>query len=248
MIGHVIHQQPQPGTLDVTKCNKHADRASLFDAFRAKTTASDAAAADAAAADAAAGGGGICNTERSLMVAVSDQDEGKLWATLSRHEDHVIFEGFNTTIIVMHLICVRRGEWLNSETINVYVQMIEVEAKKAGHNVTMFNSFFVTKIETEGHKGVKTWTRKLKREGKTLFDLDRFFFPVNLYDTHWVGGVVDFKAKKISILDSMAGNSHSLLRDQLLKYLVCEAEAAKVSFQKADWSSQVVKAPQQENW
>jgi hypothetical protein len=25
----------------------------------------------------------------------------------------------------------------------------------------------------QGHKGVKTWTRKLKKEGKTLFDLDR---------------------------------------------------------------------------
>ncbi len=25
----------------------------------------------------------------------------------------------------------------------------------------------------KGHKGVKTWTRKLKREQKTLFDLDR---------------------------------------------------------------------------
>ena len=131
----------------------------------------------------------------------------------------------------MNLVCVRKDEWLNSETINVYVQMIEVEAKNAGHNVTMFNSFFVTKIETEGHKGVKTWTRKLKKEGKTLFDLDRFFFPVNLNDTHWVGGVVDFKAKKISILDSMAGNSHSKHRDQLLQYLVSEAAAANVTFQ-----------------
>ena len=169
--------------------------------------------------------------KRSLMVAVSDEDRENLRTALSGHEDDVIFEGFNTTIIVMNLVCVRKDEWLNSETINVYVQMIEVEAKNAGHNVTMFNSFFVTKIETEGHKGVKTWTRKLKRAGKTLFDLDRFFFPVNLNDTHWVGGVVDFKAKKISILDSMAGNSHSKRREQLLQYLVSEAAEAKVTFQ-----------------
>ena len=37
----------------------------------------------------------------------------------------------------------------------------------------------------------------------------RFFFPINLNDTHWVAGVVDMKLKKISILDSMSGNPHT---------------------------------------
>jgi hypothetical protein len=84
----------------------------------------------------------------------------------------------------------------------------------------------------------------LKKEQKNLFDLDRcicvcvcvrfysflfsciylvnvtlsrFFFPINLNDAHWVAGLVDIKAKKIYIFDSMSGNSHSRLREQLLQ-------------------------------
>ena len=45
----------------------------------------------------------------------------------------------------------------------------------------------------------------------------RFFFPINLNDTHWVAGVVDFLMKTITIYDSMAGNLHAERREKLLQ-------------------------------
>ncbi len=33
---------------------------------------------------------------------------------------------------------------------------------------------YVANLYLKGYKEVKTWTKKLKKEGKTLFDLDRY--------------------------------------------------------------------------
>jgi Ulp1 family protease len=57
--------------------------------------------------------------------------------------------GSSAKIFVDNLMCVHDGQWLNSETINVYVLMIEAAAKSAALNVASFNSYFVTKLETE---------------------------------------------------------------------------------------------------
>ena len=45
----------------------------------------------------------------------------------------------------------------------------------------------------------------------------RFFFPINLNDTHWVAGIVDMKRKKVFILDSMSGNQHNRHRALILQ-------------------------------
>ena len=139
--------------------------------------------------------------KKSLLVPTTPQERRNLEFTLSGDENDVIMDlqlaNASARIVVMNLTCVRSGEWLNSETINVYLQMVEVASKLSGENVTSFNSFFVSKLEKDvcfvvvgylfhtshltpytsftiqGHKGVTTWTRKLEEEGKTLFDLDR---------------------------------------------------------------------------
>jgi Ulp1 family protease len=90
---------------------------------------------------------------KSLLVPTSPQERGKLEEVMAGHDDDVVLDGFlanaSTRITVMNLVCLRSGDWLNSETINVYVLMTEVAAKLAGQNVTSFNSFFVTKLESE---------------------------------------------------------------------------------------------------
>ena len=91
--------------------------------------------------------------DKSLLVAMTDADRSMLRKVLAQHENDVVLDVFianaSAKIIVLNLLCIRAGEWLNSETINVYVQMIEVAAKAAGCNVTSFNSFFVAKLEME---------------------------------------------------------------------------------------------------
>ena len=90
---------------------------------------------------------------RSLFVGVQGGEKQKLADVLAGKDGDKVLDTFilgsSAQIFVMNLVCVRKGEWLNSETINVYVLMIEDAARRAGHNVTSFNSYFVSKIETE---------------------------------------------------------------------------------------------------
>ena len=89
----------------------------------------------------------------SLFVSVQGGEKQKLADVLVGKDGDKVLDTFilgsSAQIFVMNLVCVRKGEWLNSETINVYVLMIEDAARRAGHNVTSFNSYFVSKIETE---------------------------------------------------------------------------------------------------
>jgi Ulp1 family protease len=91
--------------------------------------------------------------KKSLLVPTTPQERRNLELTLSGDENDVIMDlqlaNASARIIVMNLTCVRSGEWLNSETINVYLQMVEVASKLSGENVTSFNSFFVSKLEKE---------------------------------------------------------------------------------------------------
>ena len=77
----------------------------------------------------------------------------ELMKILAKNIDDVVLDmkilGENATIFVVNLVCVHEEQWLNSETINVYVLMISAAAKSAALNVASFNSYFVTKMETE---------------------------------------------------------------------------------------------------
>jgi hypothetical protein len=91
--------------------------------------------------------------DKSLLVAMTDDERSMLRKTLAQHKHTAVKNTFlqdtNAKITVENLKCVQGDTWLNSETINVYVQMIEAAAKDAGYTVTSFNSYFVAKLETE---------------------------------------------------------------------------------------------------
>ena len=90
---------------------------------------------------------------RSLLVSVQGSEKQKLADVLAGKDGDKVLDTFilgsSAQVFVMNLVCVRKGEWLNSETINVYVLMIEAAARSAGHNVTSFTSYFLSKIEAE---------------------------------------------------------------------------------------------------
>ena len=54
----------------------------------------------------------------------------------------------------------------------------------------------------------------------TFVTLARLFFPINLKDTHWVAGLVNFRLKHISIFDSTPGKSHSAHHQLLLQVIL----------------------------
>ena len=90
---------------------------------------------------------------RSLFVNVQLGEQQQLMKLLCKKIDDVVLDTFisgsSAKIFVSNLVCVCEGQWLNSETINVYVLMIEAAAKSAALNIASFSSHFVTKIETE---------------------------------------------------------------------------------------------------
>ena len=98
-------------------------------------------------------GANVKAPRRSLFVGVQGGEKQKLADVLAGKDGDKVLDtlilGSSAQIFVMNLVCVRKGEWLNSETINVYVLMIEDAARRAGHNVMSFTSYFVSKIETE---------------------------------------------------------------------------------------------------
>jgi hypothetical protein len=96
----------------------------------------------------------VCDKRRcSLFVNVQLGEQQKLMKLLGEKFDAVVLDTFisgsSAKIFVSNLVCICEGQWLNSETINVYVLMIEAAAKSAARNIASFSSLFVTKIETE---------------------------------------------------------------------------------------------------
>jgi hypothetical protein len=61
----------------------------------------------------------------SLLVCANRAEKEKLQTVLSGADGDVVLDTFilgaSAQIYVINLVCVRKGEWLNSETINVYV-------------------------------------------------------------------------------------------------------------------------------
>jgi hypothetical protein len=96
---------------------------------------------------------GGAKSSKLLLQPTDAAERTLLQQRLSAHDSDVILDtmicGSSSKIYVLNLVCVRSGEWLNSETINVYVLMVEAAAKQAGQNVTSFNSYLVSKLETD---------------------------------------------------------------------------------------------------
>lgn len=137
------------------------------------------------------------------------------------------------------LVKLRPRSWLNDETINFYGQLVLQRSQRAlalrrdptvrapqetldpaaCWDVHVFNSFFYHKLATAGHAGVARWTRRVDVFGK-----DKILFPVNLGNTHWVTGCIDFRRKRVEYYDSMRLPNPAFFQ-QVAAWLQAEHEA-----------------------
>lgn len=76
-----------------------------------------------------------------------------------------------------------------------------------------------------GYDKVKRWAKKRNVDigGAKLLKLDYLFVPVNLSQSHWVLGVVNFKKKQFEYYDSLGGKNQQVLK-VLRKYVYEESE------------------------
>ncbi|CAH2988992.1 unnamed protein product [Chilo suppressalis] len=156
----------------------------------------------------------------------------------------LLVEKFNLRIHRRDLQTLAGLNWLNDEVINFYMNLLmqRCEQKSDLPRVYATNTFFYPKLMQAGQAGLRRWTRKVD-----IFAHDIMVVPVHL-GVHWCLSIIDFRAKKISYLDSMGGRNQSCL-DALLQYLRDEHKDKKGQpFDDSGWTTEILKdIPQQMN-
>uniref|UniRef100_V5EHA7 Ubiquitin-like protease family profile domain-containing protein n=2 Tax=Kalmanozyma brasiliensis (strain GHG001) TaxID=1365824 RepID=V5EHA7_KALBG len=70
--------------------------------------------------------------------------------------------------------------------------------------VHFFSSFFWSNLKTRGFDGVKRWTRRID-----IFSKDLILFPINLGNSHWVCGAINFRRRRFEYYDSLGARNSS---------------------------------------
>jgi len=148
--------------------------------------------------------------------------ENKIIATtMNLPGPKIIQTRFGINMKISLLQCLTPGVWLNDEVINFWLGMTQERSNtrvgspeyplKHQAKVFIMNTFFWTKLYNKGvytYKNVRRWTKKskLRKIGvNSIFELDKFLFPIHVNKTHWCAGVINFKEKRFEYYDSLGG-------------------------------------------
>ncbi|KFK38085.1 hypothetical protein AALP_AA3G067700 [Arabis alpina] len=140
---------------------------------------------------------------------LSQEDETVVKRAFSANIQDILVTHKNSNIDITgeKLRCLRPGQWLNDEVINLYLVLLkerEAREPKKFLKCHFFNTFFFTKLVNSGsgynYGAVRRWT-SMKRLGYHLKDCD--------------------KDRKFQYLDSFKGREPRIL-DALARYLVDE--------------------------
>ncbi|KAH7883881.1 cysteine proteinase [Phlebopus sp. FC_14] len=151
-------------------------------------------------------------------------------------------------------------QWLNDEIINFYGAMILMRSeackenpvtngtsggRKKPLNVHYFNTFFWSKLQGEGYERARLakWTKKFD-----IFAKDAVLIPINHNNSHWTGGAINFRRKRIELYDSMNLDRRHIFK-VLRHYLDLEHQNKKKKpFNFSGWEDYYPDdTPQQEN-
>lgn len=129
----------------------------------------------------------------------------------------VVMSKFNISITRNDLATLIGDSWLNDEVINFYMNLLmersEQRADDGAPRVYAMNTFFIPKLMSAGHSGLKRWTRKVD-----IFTYDIIPVPVHVGRVHWCMAVIDLKNQAIRYYDSM-GTPNNPVLNALEQYL-----------------------------
>lgn len=171
----------------------------------------------------------------SLMRPLTVEEQSAIKKALygSGSSSEIIAQLGTDSVSRATMATLRPGGWLSDEVIHYFLMVLSIRdedmcrvdpTRKRCH---FFKSFFVTKLLNEGHsdprqdgkydyKNVKRWSKKIP--AKTIFQLDKIFFPINQGSMHWVMAVAFMQKRKIQFFDSMGSSGHRYL-DALFRYI-----------------------------
>uniref|UniRef100_A0A1Q3F0P1 Putative sentrin/sumo-specific protease n=1 Tax=Culex tarsalis TaxID=7177 RepID=A0A1Q3F0P1_CULTA len=149
----------------------------------------------------------------------------------------VVISKFNISITRNDLATLIGDNWLNDEVINFYMNLLmersEQRAEQGAPRVYAMNTFFIPKLLSAGHSGLKRWTRKVD-----IFTYDIIPVPVHVGRVHWCMAIIDLKNKAIRYYDSM-GTPNNPVLNALEQYLRDESlDKRKKPFDTSDFQKQ----------
>ena len=115
--------------------------------------------------------------------------------------DKSVLDTFDMSLKKTDIWRLKPGEWLNDESINLYMKMIQKRGDDSKAKIHCFNSFFYELLTTSGYAKVARWSRR-----KDMFAMDLLLFPVHL-GNHWCLGIMNMKKKRLEYYDSLGGGN-----------------------------------------
>ncbi|KAF8077457.1 hypothetical protein N665_1035s0018 [Sinapis alba] len=212
---------------------------------------------------------GLIRSLRSFFIQDDEEQpvEDEPFRPLSKEDETAVKQAFSANvqnILVTHensniditgetLRCLKPGQWLNDEVINLYLVLLkEREARDPNKFLKchFFNTFFFTKLVRSGreynYSAVRRWT-SMKKLGYHLIDCDKIFIPIHM-NIHWTLAVINIKDRKFQYLDSFKGREPRIL-DAMARYFADEVrDKSEVEVDVSHWRQEFVQdLPEQSN-
>jgi sentrin-specific protease 1 len=144
---------------------------------------------------------------------------------MARPDDEVVSALNNIVIHGSDLKTLNPGVWLNDQIINYYRVLLQQKCDASASNprVLIARTNFYFQLRTQGYAGVRRWDKALKRQPGapvrglcgSIFDLDILIIPINIFESHWFCGAINFKKRRFEVYDSGGAanlNFFSLMR------------------------------------
>ncbi|KAF8085167.1 hypothetical protein N665_0678s0022 [Sinapis alba] len=211
---------------------------------------------------------GLIRSLRSFFIQDDEEPvEDEPFRPLSKEDETAVKQAFSANvqnILVTHensniditgetLRCLKPGQWLNDEVVNLYLVLLkEREARDPNKFLKchFFNTFFFTKLVHSGtgynYGAVRRWT-SMKKLGYHLIDCDKIFIPIHM-NIHWTLAVINIKDRKFQYLDSFKGREPRIL-DAMARYFADEVrDKSEVEVDVSHWKQEFVQdLPEQSN-
>ena len=146
-----------------------------------------------------------------------------------------------THVLVENAITLAPGEWVDDQIINFYSHLCQLRSDddqlRSDDDISLpkiwiARSNMYNLIKEVGTGKVRRWTKKVPN----LFELDLVLWQLNLNDSHWCSGQVDFNAMEIGLYDSMGTHEHEFY-GHMREWLKMEAVARSVDLDLRDWKN-----------
>ena len=105
--------------------------------------------------------------------------------------EELIVDKSNLPLEKINLSSLDNTNWLTSDVINEYGNLLKTELK----STHVFSTHFLTSLKNRGVEDMRGWTKNVN-----IFDKEFLFFPIH-ENSHWYLKVIKNKDKTVEVLD-----------------------------------------------